>query len=124
MVHVIKKDYKNIKVIGSCDGYVDNYEIVKDEIVELKPDLTVVALGVPTQELFINDIYKRLHKGMFIGVGGSLDVLSGNKKRAPLFMRKTNLEWLYRIVTDPKRIRRFYNNNIKFVNDVRKGKTK
>jgi len=124
MVHVIKKDYKNIKVIGSCDGYVDDYEKVKDEIVELKPDLTVVALGVPTQELFINDIYKRLHKGMFIGVGGSLDVLSGNKKRAPLFMRKTNLEWLYRIVTDPKRIRRFYNNNIKFVNDVRKGKTK
>jgi N-acetylglucosaminyldiphosphoundecaprenol N-acetyl-beta-D-mannosaminyltransferase len=124
MVHVIKKDYKNIKIIGSCDGYVDDYEKVKDEIVELKPDLTVVALGVPTQELFINDIYKRLHKGMFIGVGGSLDVLSGNKKRAPLFMRRINLEWLYRIVTDPKRIRRFYNNNIKFVNDVRKGKTK
>ncbi len=124
MVHVIKKEYKNIKVIGSCDGYVDNYDLVKDEIVELKPDLTVVALGVPTQELFINDIYKRLNKGMFIGVGGSLDVLSGNKKRAPLFMRRVNLEWLYRIVTDPKRIRRFYNNNIKFVNDVRKGKTK
>ena len=58
---------------------------------------------------------------MFIGVGGSLDVLSGNKKRAPLFMRKTNLEWLYRILKDPKRIRRFYNNNIKFVNDIRKG---
>ena len=124
MVHVIKKEYKNIKVVGSCDGYVDNYETVKDEIVSLKPDLTVVALGVPTQELFINDIYKRLNKGMFIGVGGSLDVLSGNKKRAPLFMRRVNLEWLYRIAKDPKRIRRFYDNNIKFVNDVRKGKTK
>ena len=121
MVHVIKKDYKNIKVIGSCDGYVEDYERVKDEIVSLKPDLVVVALGVPNQELFISDIYKRLNKGMFIGVGGSLDVLSGNKKRAPLFMRKTNLEWLYRILKDPKRIRRFYNNNIKFVNDIRKG---
>jgi len=124
MVHVIKKEYKNIKVVGSCDGYVEDYEKVKDEIVSLKPDLTVVALGVPTQELFISDIYKRLNKGMFIGVGGSLDVLSGNKKRAPLFMRRINLEWLYRILKDPKRIRRFYNNNIKFVNDVRKGKTK
>ena len=124
MVHVIKKEYKNIKVVGSCDGYVEDYEKVKDEIVSLKPDLTVVALGVPTQELFISDIYKRLNKGMFIGVGGSLDVLSGNKKRAPLFMRRINLEWLYRIAKDPKRIRRFYNNNIKFVNDVRNGKTK
>ena len=83
-----------------------------------------VALGVPSQELFINDVYSRLNKGMFIGVGGSLDVLSGNKRRAPLFMRKINLEWLYRIVTDPKRIRRFYDNNIKFVNDIRKGKSK
>ena len=88
----------------------------------MKPDLTVVALGVPTQELFINDLYSEAKNGIFIGVGGSLDVLSGNKKRAPLFMRKINLEWLYRIATDPKRIRRFYDNNIKFVNDVRKGK--
>lgn len=124
MINVIKNDYKNIKILGHEHGYVNDYEVVKDKIISLKPDLTVVALGVPSQELFINDVYSRLNKGMFIGVGGSLDVLSGNKRRAPLFMRKINLEWLYRIVTDPKRIRRFYDNNIKFVNDIRKGKSK
>lgn len=120
MVNVIKKEYKNIKILGSCDGYVSDYDKVKKKIIALRPDATIVALGVPKQEFFINDIYKKMHKGIFVGVGGSLDVLSGNKKRAPMFMRKTNLEWLYRILKEPKRIRRFYDNNIKFVSNIRK----
>ena len=122
MQNVIKKKYPNISIIGACNGYVDDYSKVEKEILKLKPDLTVVALGVPAQELFISKVYDKAVKGMFIGVGGSLDVLSGNKKRAPLFMRKINLEWLYRITTDPKRIKRFYTNNIKFISDVRKDK--
>ena len=122
MQNVIKEKYPNISIIGACNGYVDDYSKVEKEILKLKPDLTVVALGVPAQELFISKVYDKADKGMFIGVGGSLDVLSGNKKRAPLFMRKINLEWLYRITTDPKRIKRFYTNNIKFISDVRKDK--
>jgi len=54
-------------------------------------------------------------KGIFVGVGGSLDVLSGIKARAPEFFINHNLEWLYRIAKEPQRIKRFYNNNVKFM---------
>ena len=50
-----------------------------------------------------------------MGVGGSFDVLSGCKKRAPKFFVKCNLEWLYRITTEPKRLKRFWNSNVKFL---------
>ena len=55
-------------------------------------------------------------------MGGSFDVLSGMKKRAPKFFVKYNLEWLYRIATEPKRLKRFWNNNIKFLFAIRKEK--
>ena len=54
-------------------------------------------------------------KGIFIGVGGSFDVLSGTKKRAPRIFIKLNLEWLYRIASEPKRITRFIKHNIKYL---------
>ena len=60
---------------------------------------------------------KHIH---FIGIGGSLDVLSGTKKRAPKLFIKLNCEWLYRIMCEPKRIGRFYNNNVKFFNRIKK----
>ena len=59
--------------------------------------------------------YHRFHKGIFIGVGGSFDVLSGSKKRAPAIFCKLNLEWLYRIACEPSRLKRFYNSNVKFI---------
>ena len=121
MVSVVNKMYKNIKVVGHSHGYIDNYDIIEKQIIKLKPDCVVVALGVPMQEEFINKVYTKLNNGIFIGVGGSLDVLSGNKKRAPIFMRKTNLEWLYRIIKEPKRFKRFYNNNVKFGIKTKKG---
>ena len=61
-------------------------------------------------------------KGIFIGVGGSFDVLSGTKKRAPKLFIKLNLEWLYRIITEPKRLKRFWNNNVKFLFKIKKEK--
>ena len=70
-------------------------------------------------------IYKHLNefdKGIFVGVGGSFDVLSGTKKRAPEFFIQHNLEWLYRITKEPSRLKRFYNNNIKFLFNVNKEK--
>ena len=55
-----------------------------------------------------------------MGVGGSFDVLSGTKKRAPQIFIKTNTEWLYRILKEPKRIKRFWDNNVKFIFKIRK----
>lgn len=57
-----------------------------------------------------------------MGVGGSFDVLSGYKKRAPKIFIKLNLEWFYRILREPSRLKRFYKNNIKFIFEVKNQK--
>ena len=83
-------------------------------------DLVLVALGVPAQEKLIARHLERFSKGVFIGVGGSFDVLSGSKRRAPAVFVKTNTEWLYRILREPSRLGRFYRNNIKFLGQIRR----
>ena len=90
-----------------------------EEIVKKEPDVILVALGTPHQELLIDKYYERASKGIFLGVGGSFDVLSGMKKRAPRIFIKCNMEWLYRIVSEPKRIGRFYKSNVRFIKKVR-----
>ena len=59
-----------------------------------------------------DQFFDSIDKGICVGVGGSFDVLSGHKKRAPEFLIKCNLEWMYRIVTQPKRIGRFVKGNV------------
>lgn len=119
LVLKLQQDYPDIRLVGYQNGYVPDKDIVFDEIVKLQPDAILVALGIPAQELLIAKHYKRFQKGIFIGVGGSFDVLSGTKKRAPKIFIKLNLEWLYRIVCEPKRIKRFYRSNIKFISKVK-----
>ena len=120
----INRKYPNITIIGFKDGYADNKNEVFEEIKKLKPDIVMVALGMPMQEKIIYKHLKDFDKGIFIGVGGSFDVLSGMKIRAPKFFIKHNLEWLYRITKEPKRLKRFYNNNIKFLFKLKKIKNK
>ncbi len=79
-----------------------------------------MALGVPAQDLLIHRHLDEFPKGVFMGVGGSFDVLSGSKKRAPALFVKTNTEWLYRIAKEPQRLGRFWNNNVKFLREVKK----
>ena len=122
MISFIKKTYPNLKIVGATNGYINDKDKVFDEIINKKPDIILVALGIPLQEKLIYKHLNKAKKGIFIGVGGSLDVLSGNKKRAPKIFIKLNLEWLYRIVKEPSRIKRFYNNNIKFLFKVIKYK--
>jgi len=71
-----------------------------------RPQLLFVALGAPRQEEWIARNLPELPVNLAMGVGGSLDVLSGKVKRAPLFWQKLNLEWLYRLLSQPKRWRR------------------
>ena len=120
LVERIKTDYPNIELLGYQDGYVEDKDKVFDQMVESKPDVVLVALGIPAQEQLIYKHYDRFDKGIFVGVGGSFDVLSGTKKRAPKIFIKLNLEWLYRITKEPKRIKRFYVSNVKFISKVRK----
>ena len=122
LVNKIKVDYNNINILGYSDGYVEDRDKVFKKIIKLKPDICLVALGIPYQEKLIYKHLDEFNKGIFVGVGGSFDVLSGTKKRAPKIFIKLNLEWLYRIVCEPKRLKRFWNNNVKFIIKIRKEK--
>lgn len=122
MKDVINNKYSNLEVVGSSNGYVSDRDEVFDEIKKLKPDIILVALGIPMQEKLIYKHLKDFDKGIFVGVGGSFDVISGHKKRAPKIFIKLNLEWLYRIICEPKRLKRFYQSNVKFIFKVKKMK--
>lgn len=120
LVERIEIEYPGIELLGFCDGYVQDKDAVFEQMISLKPDVVLVALGIPAQEQLIYKHYDKFDKGIFVGVGGSFDVLSGTKKRAPKIFIKLNLEWLYRIVKEPKRIKRFYVSNVKFISKIRK----
>lgn len=123
-VEVIKRDYKDIDILGYTDGYVEDKEEAFEKIVKMQPDVCLVALGIPKQEKLIGKYMSKVKKGIYMGVGGTFDVLSGEKKRAPKIFIKLNLEWFYRLIKEPKRIKRFYDNNIKFLIEVFKIKIK
>lgn len=120
MIQRLKKDYPNLLLLGATNGYVEDKDGVFSEIKKLKPDIVMVALGIPAQEKLIYKHLSEFKKGIFIGVGGSFDVISGVKKRAPKFFQKFGLEWFYRLIKEPKRMKRFYNSNVKFIFEVRK----
>ena len=119
---VLKTNYSNLKIVGSSNGYEKNKDKVFEKIVKVQPDIVLVALGIPLQEKLIYKHLNKFDKGIFVGVGGSFDVISGHKKRAPKIFIKLNLEWLYRILKEPKRLKRFYNSNVKFLLRIRKYK--
>lgn len=124
MKQVINSKYKKAKILGAVNGYVENKEEVFENIKKENPDVVLVALGIPNQEKIIAKYYPDFKKGIFVGVGGSFDVISGVKKRAPEFFIKRNLEWLYRITTEPKRLKRFYESNVKFISKIKKERRK
>ena len=116
----INKEYPKVNILGYSDGYVDNKDDIFKRIKNISPDIVLVALGVPKQELLIAKHYDSFSKGIFVGVGGTFDVISGTKKRAPQIIQKLNIEWLYRIIGNKERIKRFYNSNVKFIFKLRK----
>ena len=69
-------------------------------------DIVFVAMGSPKQELWISEHKDQISASVFMGIGGTLDVVSGRVKLAPAFFRKTGTEWLYRLITEPKRWKR------------------
>lgn len=102
----LKQEYPDLHLAGWIDGYQSDQEAVIDKINEAKPDILFVALGSPAQEEWILSNKERLDVSVFQGVGGSFDVISGDVKRAPAVFQKAGLEWLYRLLSDPRRIRR------------------
>ena len=122
LLSVVKDKYPNVKIVGAKNGHEDNKDEIFKDIIKKEPDIVMVALGVPLQEKLIYKYLDKFKKGIFVGVGGSFDVISGQKKRAPKIFIKLNLEWLYRIACEPKRLKRFYDSNVKFMFKVKKYK--
>ena len=97
--------YPGIEIVGVRNGFfspADNAAIIA-EIRAARPDLLLVALGVPKQEKWIAAHLAELDVPAAIGVGGTLDVMAGVMKRAPYWMQKAKLEWLFRGLMQPKR---------------------
>ncbi|MBR6533634.1 MAG: WecB/TagA/CpsF family glycosyltransferase [Clostridia bacterium] len=117
---VVEEKYPSLKIAGAVNGYTPDKDAVFEEIKSAKPDIVLVALGIPAQEKLIYKHLKDFDKGIFVGVGGSFDVISGTKARAPKLFIKLNLEWLYRLLKEPSRIKRFYNSNVKFLLKLKK----
>ncbi len=106
----LKNTYKGINILGCHDGYFDEQEEknIIDEIKELKPDILIIGLGMKKQEMFANKYKDILPCKIMFCVGGTIDVLSGEVKRAPDIFIKLNLEWFYRLITNPSRFLRMF----------------
>ena len=99
----IKKDYPCIR-IDSIDGYTYSDVEAVNQINAHSADIVFVCLGSPKQEYFITENKSSFAKGLFIGLGGTVDIISGKARRAPKWIIKCRFEWLWRSVADPKRI--------------------
>ncbi|SFJ24009.1 N-acetylglucosaminyldiphosphoundecaprenol N-acetyl-beta-D-mannosaminyltransferase [Paenibacillus sp. UNC496MF] len=107
-VDIIKAKYPGVEIAGRHNGFFkgdQENEIVAD-IARKRPDLLIVALGAPNAEKWIYKHKSRLNAKVAFGVGGSLDVIAGKVKRAPVVWQKLNVEWLYRLLKQPSRWRR------------------
>lgn len=104
----LKAEYPEIHIVGYRDGYLkseqERLDLIAD-IVAKKPGVVFVAMGSPKQELLMEEIQKH-HKAIFQGLGGSFDVYTGHVERAPEWWVNHNLEFAYRLLKEPKRIKR------------------
>ncbi len=100
------KQFPGLVICGTNDGYADDDEAVVAKINAAKPDFLIVCLGVPKQELWMARNAAKLDVGLMAGLGGTLDVFSGEVKRAPASWQRLHLEWLYRCLEEPKRFKK------------------
>jgi len=112
--HNLVQKYDGLKVVGTYSPPI-GFEKSKDEIEKIKrmirtshPDILIVGLGCPKQELFIYRNRAQLGVPISLGLGASIDFEAGNIKRAPRWMANHGLEWLFRITQDPKRLIKRY----------------
>ena len=102
----MKQRFPGLVICGTNDGYGNDDGAVVSKINAAKPDFVMVCLGVPKQELWMAKHAAKLDAGLMAGLGGTVDVFSGQVKRAPLIWQKLKLEWLYRCFEEPKRFRK------------------
>lgn len=107
-VSKLNKDFPGINIVGYRNGYLRSdaeKTALLDDIADKKPDVVFVAMGSPKQELLMDEMMQR-HEAIYQGLGGSFDVYTGHVERAPKWWVDHNLEFAYRLVTQPSRIKR------------------
>ena len=104
----LQKEINGLNIVYFHNGYFSDDNIIMEELKAKAPKLILVALGSPKQEEFIYKAKTKLKPALMIGIGGSLDVWSGNVKRAPKIFQKLGLEWLYRTLAQPSRFKRIF----------------
>ena len=98
--------YPGLIVAGTHDGYFRDDAPIVELVKAAEPDVMLVCTGFPKAERFMRNHQDELPYTLMLGLGGSLDVFAGNVRRAPVLFRKLGLEWLYRLLKEPKRIGR------------------
>ena len=113
----IAREFPNLKVAGYHHGYFwEEEEAMVESIAKSNADMLFVAISSPKKEIFISKWREQLGVKFVMGVGGSFDVKAGKVKRAPIWMQKSGLEWLYRLLQEPRRMfRRYMVSNGKFL---------
>jgi len=110
----VHKKWPSVNIVGT---YCPPLGFEKDDeenarileiVAEAKPDVLVVGLGAPKQELWVHRFHKEIQAPVALCVGATIDFLAGEKARAPVWMRRTGLEWLHRCLSEPKRLVRRY----------------
>lgn len=98
--------FPGLVIAGTHDGYFTDDGPIVEQINAAGPDLLLVCLGAPKQELWMQSHAGKLNVGLMAGLGGSLDVFAGVVERAPEGWQKLGLEWLYRLLKEPSRAKR------------------
>lgn len=122
---VLKKDYPKLNLVGIHNGYFKEPEwpIISKNLKELRPDFVFVGITSPMKEYLIEFLQDDGNDSVFMGVGGSFDVISGNIPRAPKWMQKIGLEWLFRVIQEPRRLfKRYFIGNWTFTKAIVKEK--
>lgn len=105
----LRTEFASIRIVGARHGYFDSQaaeQEVAEEIEYLRPDLVTVAMGSPRQEEVIARLRRCHADAFYLGVGGTYDVYTGRVRRAPRIFQKSGLEWMFRLMQDPRRAKR------------------
>ena len=122
---VLRRKYSTLKIVGVHNGYFEkeSWSLLSREINESYADIIFVGITSPLKEYLIEYLQNQGNNAVFMGVGGSFDVISGNIPRAPRWIQKIGMEWFFRVLQEPRRLaKRYFIGNFKFVSAVVKEK--
>ncbi|SJM18074.1 WecB/TagA/CpsF family glycosyltransferase [Porphyromonas gingivalis] len=107
-IQKLRADFPLINIVGYRDGYLkgNDDEVLIEDIAAKKPDVVFVAMGSPKQELLMERMQRAHPNAIYQGLGGSFDVYTGRVERAPEWWIRHNLEFAYRLIKQPSRIKR------------------